>query len=58
MYALTELAGSNHTLYVEEYVYFYFEPNFIILEQKDCLLPLLFYNEAQARIMAPLLPLK
>lgn len=31
MYAIVELAGEKHTKYVEEYVYFYFEPNFVIL---------------------------
>jgi hypothetical protein len=36
MYALTELAGPNHTLFIEEYPYFYYQPNFDAWKKFDC----------------------
>lgn len=58
MYALVELANINHTFYFDEFSYFYYEPNFRVLENLSCTLPVLFYCEAQARILTPLMPLK
>lgn len=58
MYALTELANLNHTFYFEEFSYFYYKPNFKALQHVSCTLPIIFYCEAQSRILTPLMPLE
>lgn len=59
MYALVELAGPERTLWVDEYNYFYYRPNYAVLktEKKSCQYEILFYSEAQSRILTPLKPL-
>ena len=54
MYALVELAGAEHTFFFEEYSYFYYQPNFRVIEKLDCSLPVIFYNEAKSRVLTPL----
>lgn len=58
MYALAELAGGAHTMCIQEFTYFYYQPNYVALAKFECSLAQLYYCEAQARIVTPLKHLK
>lgn len=50
MYALTELAGPRHTKFLEEYPYFYYQPNYVSLQSYECLFAIIQYYEAKSRM--------
>ncbi len=58
MYALAELAGPKHTKFLDEYPYFYFQPNYRALERFECSFAVIQFYEAKARIEVPFQPLE
>ena len=57
MYALTELAGKDHTHYLDYICYFYERPDNAKRRKDGCTVETIFIYESISRFQVPLLPL-